>query len=117
MLLVFWSSHSLHDSFCFGALGFRLFDGSGFEGMPMLVVLSVSLFDPMTLKPGSAASRSVNNLHLGAIWLMYCCCAIFVMTLGISGIPDPLKELCSLEFRRFSGGIPEIGRASCRERV
>ncbi len=57
---MFWISHSLHDCFCFGALGFRLFDGSGFEGMPMLVVLSVSLFDPMTLKPGSAASRSVN---------------------------------------------------------
>ncbi len=25
----------------------------------------------------------------------------------ISGIPDPLKELRSLEFRRGSGGIPE----------
>ena len=25
----------------------------------------------------------------------------------ISGIPDPLKELRSLEFRRVSGGIPE----------
>ena len=60
-LLVFWISHSLHDCFCFCALGLGLFDGSGFEGMRVLGVLGVSLFDPMTLKPGSAASRSVNN--------------------------------------------------------
>ena len=62
-LLVFWISHSLHDCFCFCALGLGLFDGSGFEGMRVLGVLGVWLFDPMTLKPGSAASRSVNNLR------------------------------------------------------
>ncbi len=61
MLLVFWISHSLHDCFCFCALGLGLFDGSGFEGMRVLGVLGVSLFDPMTLKPGTAASRSVSN--------------------------------------------------------
>ena len=47
----------------FCALGLRLFDGSGFESMHVLGVLGVSLFDPMTLKPGSAASRSVNNYN------------------------------------------------------